>query len=153
GLDVNPSGFSEAHFATFPPKLIEPLIKAGTSEKGACASCGSPWERIVEKELLPTAKTSFNSVAAGRAAQTDGNDQGSNRMRDGHQHGWFNSTSTTGWRKSSSCETNETRPCVVLDPFAGAGTTLLVSKRRGRRSIGLELNPEYIKIAEHRLEH
>jgi DNA modification methylase len=32
GLDVNPSGFSESHFATFPPKLIEPLILAGSRE-------------------------------------------------------------------------------------------------------------------------
>lgn len=28
-IDANPQGFSEAHFATFPPALIEPLIKAG----------------------------------------------------------------------------------------------------------------------------
>ena len=38
--------FSAAHFATFPPKLIEPCILAGTSEKGACAECGAPWERV-----------------------------------------------------------------------------------------------------------
>ena len=30
--------FSEAHFATFPPKLVEPCLKSGTSEKGCC--CG-----------------------------------------------------------------------------------------------------------------
>ena len=30
--------FSEAHFATFPPKLVEPCIKAGTSENGGCVS-------------------------------------------------------------------------------------------------------------------
>jgi DNA modification methylase len=39
--------FSEAHFATFPPDLIEPCIKAGTSEKGCCAKCGKPWVRDV----------------------------------------------------------------------------------------------------------
>jgi len=32
GFDVNPQGFKEAHFATFPPKLIEPMVKAGTKE-------------------------------------------------------------------------------------------------------------------------
>lgn len=37
--------FPEAHFATFPPALVEPCVKAGTSERGACATCGAPWER------------------------------------------------------------------------------------------------------------
>ena len=40
--------FSEAHFATFPPKLVEPCIKAGTSEKGCCPECGTPWVRGME---------------------------------------------------------------------------------------------------------
>ena len=45
---VNPSGYKEAHFATFPTKLVEPCIKAGTSEYGACPTCGTAWERVVE---------------------------------------------------------------------------------------------------------
>jgi len=49
GLDVNPQAYSEAHFATFPDWLITPLIKAGTSEKGACPECGASWERVVDK--------------------------------------------------------------------------------------------------------
>ena len=43
--------YKEAHFATFPPALVEPCIKAGTSEKGCCAECGAPWGRDVEKDL------------------------------------------------------------------------------------------------------
>ena len=39
--------YPEAHFATFPPKLVEPCIRAGTSEKGCCATCGAPWERVM----------------------------------------------------------------------------------------------------------
>ena len=31
--------YPDAHFATFPPKLVEPCIKAGTSERGCCAEC------------------------------------------------------------------------------------------------------------------
>lgn len=51
------------------------------------------------------------------------------------------------------------RPCIlagsskddlVLDPFYGAGTVGIVSKELGRRCVGLELNEEYIKIAEKR---
>jgi len=40
---------------------------------------------------------------------------------------------------------------IVLDPFMGAGTTALVSKNLLRNFIGIELNPEYIKIAEARI--
>lgn len=40
---------------------------------------------------------------------------------------------------------------IVLDPFMGAGTTALVSKKYGRNYIGFELNPEYVNIAENRL--
>ena len=42
--------FKEAHFATFPPALVEPCIKAGTSEKGVCGECGAPWAREVESD-------------------------------------------------------------------------------------------------------
>ena len=40
---------------------------------------------------------------------------------------------------------------LVLDPFSGAGTTLLVALKHGRRGIGVELNEKYIAIAERRL--
>ena len=41
--------YSGAHFATFPPDLVEPCIKAGTSERGCCPECGNQWERVTEK--------------------------------------------------------------------------------------------------------
>lgn len=40
---------------------------------------------------------------------------------------------------------------VVIDPFAGSGTTLAVAERLGRDSIGIELNPAYIAMAERRI--
>lgn len=40
---------------------------------------------------------------------------------------------------------------IVLDPFAGSGTTLLAAKNTGREYIGIEQNPEYMKIIEARL--
>ena len=53
------------------------------------------------------------------------------------------------------------RPCVragshpggiILDPFFGAGTTGLVAIEEGRDYIGIEINPEYCKIASKRLD-
>jgi len=46
-------GFKGAHFATFPKALVEPCIKAGTSEWGCCPECGTPWERVVRKVFTP----------------------------------------------------------------------------------------------------
>lgn len=40
---------------------------------------------------------------------------------------------------------------IVLDPFMGAGTTAVVSRKLNRNYIGCELNPEYIRIAENRI--
>ena len=39
----------------------------------------------------------------------------------------------------------------VLDPFAGSGTTLMVARQLGRKSIGIELNPDYIDIIRERI--
>ena len=40
---------------------------------------------------------------------------------------------------------------VVLDPFAGSGTTLFVARKLGRRSVGIELNEDYARLAGRRL--
>lgn len=42
---------------------------------------------------------------------------------------------------------------VVLDPFAGVGTTALAAKRLDRRYVGIEIKEEYCKIAEEELRH
>jgi modification methylase len=40
---------------------------------------------------------------------------------------------------------------IVLDPFAGTGTTCAVAKRMGRRYVGIDINPAYVKIAQQRI--
>jgi len=73
---VTTKPYSEAHFATFPPKLIEPCVLAGCPEGGT-----------------------------------------------------------------------------VLDPFAGSGTTGMVALRAGRCFVGIEINPEYVELARHRIHN
>lgn len=72
---VATQGYKEAHFATFPEKLIEPCVLAGSRYGG-----------------------------------------------------------------------------IILDPFIGSGTTAVVAKKHNRGFIGIELNSEYVKMAERRLE-
>jgi hypothetical protein len=49
---IGTSSFADAHFATFPEKLVEPMVLAGTSERGQCPTCGSPWVREVETTTI-----------------------------------------------------------------------------------------------------
>lgn len=49
------------------------------------------------------------------------------------------------------CEVFGTEPGIVFDPFGGAGTVSLVAEQLGLRSIMIELNPEYVNIAERRI--
>ena len=49
-------------------------------------------------------------------------------------------------------DAGEPVPCVVLDPFSGAGTTVLVATQLAREGIGVELSAEYNAIATERLE-
>ena len=71
---INAQAYKGAHFATFPEKLVEPCILAGSPKDG-----------------------------------------------------------------------------VILDPFMGSGTVLVVAKRHGRSAIGIELNESYVNLAKERL--
>ena len=144
--EVASVNYGKGHFAVFPPKLINPCILAGTSAKGCCPVCGTPVERQVEKERVAT-RPGLDTKVTGDSA-TEGN-------RDPGRH--VTSTRTTGWAWGCDCNPNAdiattARPCVVLDPFAGSGTTLAESVRLGRRAIGCELNPEYIPLIEERVK-
>jgi len=50
GINVASGSYSGSHFATFGTRLIEPLIKASTSEKGCCPQCGNPWKRLLKSK-------------------------------------------------------------------------------------------------------
>ncbi len=134
----NPQPYKEAHFATFSPRLITPMILAGTSPR-ACEICGAPWERVVEREKV---KVSDSKRYSGVTLRNDAEDGRYETL-----------TTTTGWRPTCTCENEGKARCIVLDPFAGSGTTLWVAERFGRDSVGIELNPEYCKLIEKRMSN
>ena len=57
--------FKDAHFATFPPALVEPCIRAGTSERGVCPECGAPWVRHTKPATTTSWVPSCECVNAG----------------------------------------------------------------------------------------
>lgn len=144
--------FPEAHFATFPEKLIEPCIKAGTSEKGCCPSCGSPWTRITERSPEDIA------LRASQAGQhRAGNDP--SRVEEGSASrgatakvgNYTPTVYTVGWKPGCACSETDPVPCKVLDPFTGSGTTGVVALRLGREFLGIELNQQYAALANERI--
>ncbi|KKL17419.1 hypothetical protein LCGC14_2485760, partial [marine sediment metagenome] len=112
--EIATAPFPKAHFATFPTKLVEPMVKAGTSEKGCCPECGGPWVREIKNPQPPSAmrnrgdetKMAFHSRQLG----------GGQALQD-----WYDAhpAETTGWHPSCKCAGNgagEPIPCTILDP-------------------------------------
>src|SRR5690606_28602511 len=106
-----------SHYATYPEALVVPLIESMCPRR-VCTTCGEPFRRIVE-----TNGTGQNTRKAGTAPD------------DPRQVGAVSSTevpdyaerTTVGW---PDCGHDNHRPGLVLDPFAGSGTTLAVAAAR-----------------------
>ena len=141
-----------SHFATYPRKLVEPCIKAGTSEKGCCPVCGAGWVREVDKELIATRGIVRDGGTVPHKPTNPRNDPldaGSTWGHTGGVYGRYNVT-TTGWRSGCSHDAAPV-PAVVLDPFVGSGTSIVVANALGRRGIGLDLSREYLGLAQRRI--
>jgi DNA modification methylase len=173
---VSPSAapFAGAHFATFPPALIEPLIRATCPER-CCPTCGMGWAPCISSE--------------------GGRDWHNDRMKDNGFPGAINGAA--GYKRGQSHEAlNNTQrhtihglrpscahyctcdppapwdtllleppvcptcgklplrfhtPSRCLDPFSGASTTLLTARALGRNGVGVELSLPYIQLSRERL--
>jgi DNA modification methylase len=132
------------HFALMPRELAERCIRLGTSDRGCCPACGSPWRRVVEKERIPT-RPGLNSKINRASSHEDSPYHGhhgiviGNRDRNRHTTVYR----TVGWEPGCGCGLDRTVPCRVLDPFGGLSTTAVVAASLGRVGITIELNPEY----------
>lgn len=139
--------FGGEHFATFPEALVEPCLLAATSPV-ACEVCGAPWRRLVSSRRLLDGRHELrgawadpaHSLRSGRALRPTGRGHWRVRVR----------RETRGWEPSCRHDRPGAR-CVVLDPFAGAGTTGLVAALHGRDFLGVELSGRYAQLARRRL--
>ena len=132
----------EAHFATFPPELPRRAIEASCPRE-VCVRCGHARVRLVES-------TTHYEGGSGKAGNnpTDGKwgtTRGAKILM-----GPVVETTTTGWT-SCDCVEPDYQPGLVLDPFAGVGTTLYVARQLGRRAVGIELSEKYAAIARTKL--
>lgn len=137
----------EAHFATFPPKLIEPCILAGSSPQ-ACPHCAAPWKKILKKTRTfhsGSGKSGIMPMGKNGAAM-----QGGGETLD-IRRGPVVSTETTGWWPTCKCENNDgSAKCHILDTFGGIGTVYKVSLENNRECTSIDINPEYIQMQERR---
>jgi site-specific DNA-methyltransferase (adenine-specific) len=138
---VNPKGFKDAHFATYPEELIEPMILAGCPEF-ICNQCGKPKEKIYESKKRDT-------TAPEHHEKYGNDDESTKRLGRIEAHNNYNTKTFRGY---TDCGCNAGfHAGVVLDPFMGSGTTARVAQRLKRNYIGFELNPDYVTMAERRL--
>lgn len=148
---INPEPFPGSHFAIFPTGLVNACIRLGTSERGVCPRCLSPWVRIVERTLR--SKTMKDGEWEEEAAEMGlvGPDGRGGRRRIGLDKKAPEEKSpvwrTIGWRPACDCNAGKPVPATVLEPFLGSGTTLLVAERLGRKGVGIELNESYVRMA------
>jgi len=127
---VNPGSYAGAHFATFPPALVRPMILAGTSERGCCPKCQAPYERVIER--------------TGHQNKREPAHAPNNCPTKTDSTGWAPTTmATDNWHPTCSCNAGPPIPCTVLDPFGGAGTTGAVARQLGRRWQLIELSQAY----------
>ena len=155
-IDPNPAGknpgdvfkvttkaFPEAHFAVYPPELVEKPLKATCPPK-VCAECGSPYGRETEREKITRHRPGDHTVNPGKSNLNE-------TVADCPDNYAGVSITHKGWTPTCDCDTDATEAGIALDPFAGAGTTALVAKNHGRRFVGIDLNEEYVAMAQKRL--
>ena len=137
-----------AHFATFPPALVEPCILAGTSEHGVCTDCGAPWKRETEGGITPIRGRGWQA----NQPQDDPLKAGKSRTpRLNYAWEQRQPITTTGWTPTCECGTLDTKPATILDPFGGSGTVALVAARHNRDAILIEISRTYAELARNRI--
>lgn len=135
---VSTKGFHGSHYATYPPELIDRLVQAMCPPK-VCLTCGEPSRRIVEVEHV--ANRSTNGPQSSERKHLDGGSAGYVARAD-------RIATTTGW---TDCGHDNWRNGVVLDPFAGSGTTLAVATGHGHDAIGIDLDERNLHLARERV--
>ncbi len=144
---ITTKSYKEAHFATYPEELCETPLKAGCPGF-VCVKCGEPKEAIFE----PSEEYAKNLRNQGKGWSSERRKEAikvGNAMAEAKKH-ITSEYIHKGYKPNCECN-EEFKGGIVLDPFFGSGTTGVVALKQQKKFIGIELNPEYIEIANKRL--
>lgn len=175
--DIPNNSFKGAHFATFPLTLPSTCLLAGTSEKGCCVTCSAPFERVTRasKTYADRLGKAYNhhlqDISRGHKIKAEsitsdyltvGWRPTCKHYQDYYDRMPLPKNSRKRAQQIASTRINRlkqaplrgeypTKPCLVLDPFMGSGTTALAALLNGRDALGIELSEKYIEIAHKRI--
>jgi len=138
---ISTEAFKEAHFATFARKLVQSCLLPGCPEF-VCSKCGKP--------RFPIVKTDYRILGNGyKRKDKTGVDLKELNTTDSGGYRWDKANAirkTIGYTDCGCGEKFEGGVC--LDPFMGSGRVAVVALKLRRKFIGIELKPEYVKMAE-----
>jgi DNA modification methylase len=140
---INPKPYAGAHYAVFPPELVEKCLRASTSEAGCCPVCGAQWVRVIMRHDMGWDGSVYGErvVAASGGAKMGGTE----RSTLGSTHGQLiGRVQSHGFRPTCICSPHSPIPPTVLDPFCGSGTTIAVAQSLGLTAIGFDLSYAYL---------
>lgn len=138
------------HVATYPRRLVLPMLLAGCP-LAVCPRCGEPWNHDIRVEQGTPAED-YRGQATKDYAAAGAQDPSEVKRR--VLAAMARVVVDNRWTPACSCGGQLTPvPGLVFDPFAGSATTTQVAAQLGLRSVGIELNPEYVAVMQHRFRH
>lgn len=137
---IKVSSFKGAHFAVYPEELCTTPIKAGCPEF-VCKNCGMPRVKILKSTGTYIGFNGYGSKTAEHIGCSPTSSLLTKQVQEKGMVGY------------SDCGCNaDFEPGIVLDPFSGSGTTAYAALKLGMRFIGIDTNPEYVKMAYGRIK-
>ena len=161
---INTQPYPDAHFATFPQKLVEKPLLAGCPAE-VCSVCGMARVRITKNEEIPMEEAMQNPAYLRAAPNKDGEYYGEgtkdykpsmaenpSEAKRRMLKAMRTQSKTIGWTDCHCLEEDKYKSGIVIDPFGGSGTVGIVAERLGRSSILIDIKKDYCEMAIKRLK-